>query len=167
MVSLKRYLQECRNKRLGRRLRQNVAAFEEPLNARAGTRLTSNTWLGRNTHFNGLIIYGKGKVTIGDNFHSGRNCVIRTETHNWRGDKLPYDETYIVEDVTIGDNVWLGEGVTILPGVTIGEGAIIQTGSVVIRDIPALAIAGGHPCIQFSQRPAEHYYALKAAGKFL
>lgn len=58
---------------------------------------------------------------------------------------LPYDTSYVDKDVTIGDCVWLGNNIIILGGVTIGEGAIIQAGSVVCKDIPPLAIAGGHP----------------------
>lgn len=54
----------------------------------------------------------------------------------------------------------------ILGGVTIGEGAVIQAGSVVCKDVPPLAIAGGHPAIPFKFRDKEHYYKLKKAGKF-
>lgn len=51
-------------------------------------------------------------------------------------------------------------------GVLIGEGAIIQAGSVVVSDIPACAIAGGHPAKVFKFRDKEHYYRLKEEGKF-
>lgn len=49
---------------------------------------------------------------------------------------------------------------------TIGEGAVIQAGSVVCKDVPALAIAGGHPAIPFKYRDKEHYDRLKAEEKF-
>ncbi len=49
---------------------------------------------------------------------------------------------------------------------TIGEGAIIQAGSVVCKDIPPLAIAGGHPAIPFKYRDKEHYENLKKEKKF-
>ena len=54
----------------------------------------------------------------------------------------------------------------VLGGVTIGEGAIIQAGSVVVKDIPPLAIAGGHPAVPFKYRDKEHYYRLKELGQF-
>ena len=54
----------------------------------------------------------------------------------------------------------------VLGGVTIGEGAIIQAGSVVVKDIPKYAIAGGHPCIPFKQRDIVHYLKLKKEKKF-
>jgi chloramphenicol O-acetyltransferase type B len=129
--------------------------------------VTANTYLGNNVNFNGMQILGEGKVEIGDNFHSGSGCVIITHYHNYdQGTAIPYDNTYYHKDVTIGDNVWLGNNVTILGGVTIGEGAIIQIGSVVVSDIPAMAIAGGHPCKTYKYRNLEHYNKLKSEGKF-
>ena len=68
---------------------------------------------------------------------------------------------YIVKDVVIEDNVWIGTHVIILGGAHIGEGAIIQAGSVVVGDVPALAIAGGHPAEPFKYRDEDHYYKLK------
>ena len=135
--------------------------------ASAYTMLTDNTHLGSNVNFNGMSIRGNGRVTIGDNFHSGSECVIMTQNHNHSGDRLPYDKTYIVKDVVIGDNVWFGARVMVLPGVKIGEGAIVQAGSVVVRDIPAYSIAGGHPAVVFSRRDIAHYQALKSEGKFI
>ena len=69
-----------------------------------------------------------------------------------------------IYDVVIEDNVWLGNRVIVLPGVTIGEGAIIQAGSVVVKDIPKYAIAGGHPAKVFSSRDKDHYEMLKKEG---
>lgn len=54
---------------------------------------------------------------------------------------------------------------TYLGGVSIGEGAIIQAGSVVCKDIPAFAIAGGHPAIPFKYRNQKHYETLKKMKK--
>jgi len=104
---------------------------------------------------------------IGNNFHSGPGCLIITQNHNYdNGNAIPYDNTYIYKDVKIEDNVWLGSRVIILGGVTIGEGAIIQAGSVVVGDIPACAIAGGHPAKIFKYRDKNHYYKLKKEEKF-
>ena len=122
---------------------------------------------GNNVNFNGMRISGLGKVLIGDNFHSGTECMIITSYHNYdQGAKIPYDDTYISKDVVIEDNVWLGSRVIVLGGVTIGEGAIIQAGSVVIKDIPAFGIAGGHPAKVFKYRDIEHYNQLKEQGLF-
>ena len=131
------------------------------------SKITKNTTLGNNVNFNGMRISGLGKVLIGDNFHSGTECMIITSYHNYdQGTKIPYDDTYISKDVVIEDNVWLGSRVIVLGGVTIGEGAIIQAGSVVIKDIPAFGIAGGHPAKVFKYRDIEHYNQLKEQGLF-
>lgn len=130
------------------------------------SEFTKSTTLGNNTHFNGMAISGNGKVTFGDNFHSGRNCKIITGYHNYNGTKIPYDETFIYKDVVIEDNVWLGDDIIILAGITIGEGAIIQAGSVVAKSIPKLAIAGGHPAVPFKFRDEKHYYELKEKKAF-
>ena len=90
-----------------------------------------------------------------------------TQIHNYdNGNAIPYDNTYILKDINIEDNVWIGDRVLILAGVTIGEGAIIQAGSVVVKNIPKYAIAGGHPAEVFSYRDKDHYEQLKAEGKF-
>lgn len=147
--------------------KKSCGGYTEPMRANGPTRLTRNTFLGKNCHFNGMEISGRGRVTIGDNFHSGKECTIITHVHNYdTGNAIPYDNTYIQKDVVIGDNVWLGQHVMILGGVTIGEGAIIQAGSVVVKSIPAHAIAGGHPAQVFAQRDVAHYERLKAEGKF-
>lgn len=132
----------------------------------SNTCLSENTYLGKNCNFNGILITGYGKVIIGDNFHSGRDILVITSFHNYEGDAIPYDSTYINKDILIEDNVWIGARVIILGGVKIGEGAIIQAGSVVTTDIPKYAIAGGHPAEVFAYRDKEHYEMLKKQGKF-
>lgn len=144
--------------------------------AKAGNNLHVNrfsvvsrkTYLGDNVNFNGIRISGCGKVFIGNNFHSGRECLIISQNHNYDyGKAIPYDDTYIAKDVSIGDNVWLGDRVIILGGCNIGEGAIIQAGSVVVGNIPPLAIVGGGIAKVFKYRDKKHYEDLKTAGKFM
>ena len=131
-------------------------------------KFSRNTVIGDNCHFNGMRISGYGNVTISSNFHSGENIRILTTYHNFdHGEAIPYDNTSYSKDVVIEDNVWLGESVMILGGVTIGEGAVIQARSVVCKDVPPLAIAGGHPAVPFKYRDKEHYDRLKAEGKFM
>ena len=129
-------------------------------------KFTKKTNIGEHCNFNGMRILGQGVVTIGNHFHSGKECLILTSFHNYEGKTIPYDDTYINKDVTIGDNVWIGTRVMILGGVNIAEGAIIQAGSVVVSDIPYCAIAGGHPAKVFKYRDKEHYEQLKENKKF-
>lgn len=128
--------------------------------------VNKNTELGEHVCFNGLQIHGNGKVKIGRHFHSGVECLIIAQNHNYEGTKIPYDETFIYKDIEIGDFVWLGSRVMILPGTKIGEGAIIQGGAVVHGEIPPYAIAGGNPAKVFKYRDIEHFKKLKAEEKF-
>ena len=106
-------------------------------------------------------------MSIGSYFHSGVDCRIICQNHNYDfWEKIPYDSTYVLKSVVIDDFVWLGDRVTILPGVHIGEGAILQAGSVVSKSIPPCAIAGGNPATVFKYRDREHFYSLKEAGMF-
>ena len=148
---------------------KRVAHYESKpyIGRNAKTVLSNNTYLGKNCNFNGLRIFGRGKVVIGDNFHSGRDIIIVTQNHNYdKGKEIPYDDTFIVNDVSIEDNVWIGSRTIIVGNVNIGEGAIIQAGSAVVNDIPKYAIAGGHPAKVFKYRDIEHYKRLKKEGKF-
>jgi len=150
------------------RIIETCISFKEPLNVKKNKSfVTKNTVLGRNVSFNGMKIFGQGSVIIGDNFHSGTGCSIITQFHNYHSEEsIPYDSTYLIKDVRIGDNVWLGNDVTILGGVSLGEGCIVQVGSVVVSDIPKYAIAGGHPARVFSTRNKGLYEKLKIDRKF-
>ncbi|WP_274355036.1 acyltransferase [Ligilactobacillus salivarius] len=128
--------------------------------------VTNNTILGDHVNFNGMSMSGKGKITIGNYFHSGVGCQIITSFHNYEGEEIPYDYTYIDKDVDIGDFVWLGNNVIILGGCTIGKGAIIQAGSVVVNDIPDYGIAGGHPAKVFKYRNIEKFNKLEKEHKY-
>ena len=131
------------------------------------TKLSSQTELGYGCSFNGMIVNGNGKLVIGNFFHSGIECMIITQNHNYEGASLPYDRTYIKKTVIIGDCVWFGNRVTVVGNVTIGEGAIIAAGAVVTKDVPPLSIVGGNPAKVIKYRNKEHYYALKKAGLFI
>lgn len=150
------YIVKRKAKKYGSSLRVNSLSF-----------VSKTTTLGENISFNGISISGCGNVIIGNNFHSGKDCLIISQNHNFNhGEKIPYDETYICKDIIIENNVWLGDRVIVLGGITIGEGAIIQAGSVVVSNIPKYAIAGGHPAKVFSNRDVEHYKRLKLENKF-
>ena len=147
--------------------KNQMKLYGEGLMVNFPCKFTKKTIVGNNCHFNGIHVSGIGNVSIGNNFHSGKECIIMTSYHNYDfGTKIPYDEGYISEDVIIEDNVWIGIRVIILAGVIIGEGSIIQAGSVVVKDIPKYSIAGGHPAQVFKQRDVDHYEKLKSLNKF-
>lgn len=149
------------------RVRSQAKKVGTFLKVNGKSSVSGNTILGNNVNFNGMKIVGRGNVIIGDNFHSGPECLMLAEIHNYdHGKAIPYDDTYIQREIVIEDNVWLGSRVIVLDGITIGEGAIIQAGSVVTSNIPKCAIAGGHPAIVFKYRDIAHYDKLKQEGKF-
>ena len=167
ILFLEQVILKCKVKYLKSLIESNAKSCGKGLRVNGVSYVNDETYLGENVSFNGMRIGGRGKVTIGDNFHSGTNCQMITQNHNYNtGTAIPYDSTYIAKDIIIEDNVWLGNDVIILGGVRIGEGVIIQAGSVVVKDVPKYAIAGGHPCTVFSQRDVTHYEKLKSEGKF-
>jgi acetyltransferase-like isoleucine patch superfamily enzyme len=54
--------------------------------------------------------------------------------------------------ITVKDDVWIGTDAIILSGVTIGQGAVVAAGSVVVKDVPPYAIAGGNPAAVIKYR---------------
>lgn len=124
-------------------------------------------YFGNNCNFNGMSVTGKGTVYFGNNFHSGNSCLINTQNHNYdEGNKIPYDESYILKKVVIEDNVWFGSRVIVTGNITIGEGAIIAAGSVVVKDVPKYAIVGGNPAKIIKYRDIKHYNNLKNKNLF-
>lgn len=148
------------------KIKKQCKSYKVPLKVNGRSSVTNKTILGSNVNMNGLIIGGCGEVKIGNNFHSGIDCLFITQNHNYEGNSIPYDSTYTCKDIIIENNVWLGSKVIILGGVSIGEGAIIQAGAVVSKSIPKYAIAGGNPAKVFKYRDIEHYERLKKEGKF-
>lgn len=96
-----------------------VKSCGDNLHVNAPCRMNGNTYLGNNVNLNGMAVGGNGKVVIGDNFHSGNECQIITNIHNYdHGTCIPYDASDIQKDVIIEDNVWIGNRVIILGGGT-------------------------------------------------
>lgn len=151
----------------GYKVIKNAAKIGDNLYVGGKSSVSKNTYLGNCVCFNGMQIQGAGKVTIGNYFHSGIECLIITQNHDYdTGDAIPYGSKFVYKDVEIGDFVWIGSRVMILPGTKIGEGAIIQGGAVVHGEIPPYAIAGGNPAKVFKYRDIEHFKKLKKEGKF-
>jgi hypothetical protein len=51
-----------------------------------------------------MTIVGRGKVVIGNNFHSGPECLMIAQIYNYdHGNAVPYDNTYIPKDIIIED----------------------------------------------------------------
>ena len=106
-------------------------------------------------------------VIIGNYFHSGPDCLIMLGSHDYEnGEYIPYGESTTKKFVTIDDFVWLGSNVIISGNVHIGEGAVVAIGSVVVKDVPPLAIVGGNPAKIIKYRDSDHFYHLKQLKRF-
>ena len=128
---------------------------------------SGKVYFGDNCNFNGMDVIGAGTVRFGNNFHSGNSCSIITQNHNFdSGNAIPYDDTYILKTVIIGDNVWFGTNIIVIGNITIGEGVIVAAGSVVVKSIPNYAIVGGNPAQIIKYRDIDHYLRLKNENKF-
>lgn len=112
-------------------------------------------------HSNGLDILGIGEVRIGRYFHSGSNCKIMLGSHDYdHGEAIPYGNLNTHKTVIIDDFVWLGTDVTISGDVHIGQGAVVAVGSVVVKDVPPMAVVGGNPAKIIKYRDEEHFNKL-------
>lgn len=143
-----------------------IGSYGKRLLVNGPSIFNKNVKIGDYCNFNGMQILGEGEVSIGNYFHSGIECMIITQNHNYEGDAIPYDATYVLKNVEVGDFVWFGNRVLVVGGVKIGEGAIIAAGAVVCKDVPPLAIAGGNPARVIKYRNKEHFERLKSEKKF-
>ncbi|WNS81353.1 acyltransferase [Domibacillus sp. DTU_2020_1001157_1_SI_ALB_TIR_016] len=75
----------------------------------------------------------------------GRNTIIGYNTTILAHEYLTTE--YRIGPVVIGDNVMIGANCTILPGIEIGDGAIVSAMTLVNKDVPPGAFAGGNPMI--------------------
>ena len=119
------------------------------------TEFGKNIILGKGVFINMCChLQDNGGIEIGDGAMLGNNVTIATLNHDlnpatrWRAFPKP---------VKIGKRVWIGSNCTILPGVSIGDNAVIGAGSVVVKSIPANAIAVGNPArvIKFIEQGLE------------
>ncbi len=103
-----------------------------------------NIRVGRNVFINqNCTLYDLAGIAIGDDVMIGPNVSLITSGH---AIEPAQRRTYLVgKPIVIGNNVWIAAGVTIIGGVTIGENSVIAAGSVVTRDVPPNALAGGNP----------------------
>lgn len=106
----------------------------------------SDTNIEQNVH-----IVCHSRVRIGSNVSITGNCAIVDVTHPFSDIRDPQKIGARIQDedsfVEIGDGSFLGFGSVILPNVKIGMHAVIGANSVVTRDVPDYAVAGGNPAV--------------------
>lgn len=90
---------------------------------------------------------GGATITIEDDVMIGSAVHVYVHNHRFDRPDVPIIDQghYESRPVTFRRGCWVGAGVIVLPGVTIGENAVVGAGSVVVKDVPARAIAVGNP----------------------
>lgn len=116
--------------------------FISPVSLKVG----NDCWLGVNNFI-------CGKVEMGNDVHLGPNVSIPGQSHNINTN-LPLSKSGSeTKGTIIEDHVWIGSNTTILDGVRIGKGAVISANSLVNKNIPPWAVAGGVPAKILKYRP--------------
>lgn len=111
----------------------------------------------------GIVFYGDGHISIGENYYIGRfssiqscenckvdignNCAISHYVKIYTMNRDPMDIIKneksikrITGDVVIGNNCWIGANVFIKQGVIIGVNVVIGANSVVVKNINSNSI---------------------------
>ena len=83
---------------------------------------------------NNCFINARKKIVIGENSIFGPNEVIVDNNHDYKSESMK--NTFLTENIIIGQNVWVGANTVILSGVKIGNNSVIGAGTVVRKDVP-------------------------------
>lgn len=87
-----------------------------------------------------------GPVYIGNDVILAQNIVMSGLNHGYEDVNIaPKYQKVTTSPIHIEDEVWIGANVSIVAGVTIGKHSVIAAGSVVTKNVPPFAIAGGNP----------------------
>jgi acetyltransferase-like isoleucine patch superfamily enzyme len=118
--------------------------------------------IGERTRIVGTCIHARKEVRIGKRCLIAANCqIIDSSGHDlsFRNVSDRINTRGISRRVVIEDDVWLATGVVVLPGVTIGRGSVIGANSVVQKDVPPFAVAGGNPLQILKEFPMDEILA--------
>ena len=112
-----------------------------------------NLVIGNCCSFQDVEIDTRAPVKIGNHVIIGDRSRIITCSHNVDDPEWALKK-YGIE---IEDYVWIASNAIILPSCRrIGRGAVVGAGSVVVRDVPDMAIVAGNPAIVLRYRKCVH-----------
>lgn len=108
-----------------------------------------------NIGFNSMI-FSASSVRVGADYLIAAYCYLVGGSHNYDDPSVPViQQGRTSKGIVLKSGGWLGSHVTVLDGVTIGKHAVIAAGSVVHKNIPDYATAGGAPVMILSRRNVE------------
>jgi acetyltransferase-like isoleucine patch superfamily enzyme len=94
----------------------------------------------------GAVVTSDAEIHIGPGAVIGPHADIVDFNHTFdRIEELVEFHPIEARPIRIGARARVGERAKVLCGVTVGDGACVEAGSVVTRDVPAGALAGGVP----------------------
>jgi putative colanic acid biosynthesis acetyltransferase WcaF len=96
-----------------------------------------------------VFVYSLGKVRIGHRATVSYRSHLCAGTHDFTDPTLPL----LKPAVTVADDAWVGTEAFIGPGVTVGRGAIVAARAVVVKDVAAFTVVGGHPAREIAPHP--------------
>ncbi len=97
--------------------------------------------IGENSFIGRVEIRAHAEIRIGSYVCINDRALLLTGGHSLRDPEW----RAITAPIEIEDFVWIATGATILAGVKIGRGAVVSACAVVMRDVPAYAVAFGNP----------------------
>ena len=93
-------------------------------------------------------LYTLGDITIGSNAVVSQYSYLCTGSHDMGAEAFDI----FARPIVVEDQAWVAAGVLVHPGVTIGRGAVVAARSVVMRNVPAGRLYGGHPALDMGPR---------------
>lgn len=116
-------------------------------------KANKNLYVGDNSSIGTCKIDLRSPVKIGNHVIISNDTEIITTSHYIDSPEWEH-KCYGIE---IDDYVWIASNVLILPSCRrIGYGAVIGAGSVVVKDVPPMAVIGGNPAAVIKQRKCVH-----------
>ena len=116
-------------------------------------RACSNLSIGNYTSIQSSNIDLRNKVIIGSHVIIGGGNQIITTSHNI--DSPDWEPKHY--GIEIEDYVWISTNCLIMPSCRkIGKGAVIGGGSVVVSDVPPMAVMSGNPAKEIRKRKCIH-----------
>jgi acetyltransferase-like isoleucine patch superfamily enzyme len=92
------------------------------------------------------VLYGQGKLVMGDHVMIGAGTVVIPSQHVIRSTSMPMKhQGEVSRGIVIQDDVWIGANCTILDGVVLETGTVVAAGAVVTHRVPAYSVVGGVP----------------------
>ena len=103
--------------------------------------------LGRRvTCLRGVTFNSHERIEVGDDTAFGDGCYVQDNDHGTEPGTPVMQQPSHGSPIAIGADVWFGARCIVLKGVSVGDHTIVGAGSVVVKSLPADAVAVGVPC---------------------